>query len=191
MLSRVVTQIGAWNSRFDKKKQVFFTESIVILLMALAQASEDARNLHRFKRNQINPQKKNSSRGVEHRSAGFGSESIAAHRVLKARGHYCILVLISMLLQPLLATARGRMWNPTFLGGTYHCCYVPLPAFPLPWLGNSASAEVSGAVTSVGDRGRMYIPSSMLSLVFPTLIGALRADFLSGCLWQVQPSSES
>lgn len=52
MLSRVVTQIGAWNSRFDKKKsRVFFTESIVILLMALAQASEDARSLHRFKRN--------------------------------------------------------------------------------------------------------------------------------------------
>lgn len=85
MVGREVAQIGAWNSRFDKKKQVFFTESIVILLMALAQVSEDARSLHGFKNNQKNPQRKNPLRGVEHRDAVSGSESIAAQRVLKAR----------------------------------------------------------------------------------------------------------
>lgn len=89
--AREVAQI-AWNSRFGKQKQGFFTESIVILLMALAQASEDARSLHGFKRNQINPQKKNPLRDVEHKDAVFGSENIAAHRVLEARGtllHAC------------------------------------------------------------------------------------------------------
>lgn len=55
----------------------------------------------------------------------------------KPGGCCCVLILIYMLPQPLLATARGGMWNQTFLGGAWHHCCVPMPAFPLPWLGDS------------------------------------------------------
>lgn len=162
-----------------------------MLLMALAQASEDARSLHGFKRNQINPQKKNPLRDVEHKDAVFGPENIAAHRVLKTRGHYCMLVLIYTLPQLLLATAgqgcvtkRSSWMGPTMIA-------MCLCLLPLCYTLDTASAEVSGAAASAGDRGRIYIPSSMLSLVCLTLIAGLWADFLPGHLWQVQPSSES
>lgn len=152
--------------------------------MALAQVSEDARSLHGFKNNQKNPQKKNPLRGVEHRDAVSGSESIAAQRVLKARRtllHACPLLHASPASPGRCQRQDVEINIPWWHLPSLLCAYT---SFPLPQLGNSLLLlRCLEQLQVLGARGRMSIPSSMLSLVFPTLAAALRADSLSGPLW--------